>query len=733
MSVESEAVRWTEAEEVTLGATLMGHDVSYTVLDSGGVPLLVAEEERYSRRKKGTFIPSPRQLSEILAEAGVAAQRVRHLALANIPELMERRTAASLSRLPPFGPARTAQAMLRAFVCQLDGLESVLWIRHHLCHAASAFLPGPFSSAAVITVDGMGEDETATIWHGQGTRLTHKLSIRHPHSLGYLYQAVAQWCGLVGAEREGMLMGLASLGTPRYLASLQSNFLASRADGTFAVAPELERLPCDNASWVRYCEQYFGPRRASDEEISEHHRDVAASVQALAEQVLLEFARLAARLTSERHACAAGGVFMNSMANGRLRREGPFEDLWIQPMASDNGLSLGAALWSYCQRHQAQPRWSMRSAYLGSELVSDEIGKIVGCHKPRNRPTQLEREVARLLADGKLVGWVQGRSEIGARALGHRSILADPRDPRTKDRVNEAIKLREPWRPFAPVVLEEEAQTLFVDGRPSPFMMFVSAARPGAPIPAALHVDGSARVQTVSREDNERLWRLLREFKELTGVGALLNTSFNVRGEPIVRTAGEAYRIFVGSGMDALVLDDDLLEKAPDTGHRRGPVEAAAPLVRVSTALDSVAREVTRVAVVSLGSRALLGRVQAALAPNVVRVFQGVPSHASGDAFVQTGLRDERGRFLDASALPEVDLIVVLLPIWTEVASESVPNLLEPFMSMARARPTTRVLFLDEAGGAVEAEQLLPAWEAAGPRGTVSEVEYFWITRRVEG
>lgn len=717
---------------VTLGLNLMGHDVSYTILDEAGAPILVAEEERYSRRKRGTFVPSPRQVFEILEEAGVSPEQVRHIAVANIPELIEQRphSARSKASVPVrFGQAACFNALFRAMSERLGDPESVMWLRHHLCHAASAFLPSPYEAAAVVTVDGMGEDETATVWSGEGTRLKKVFSVRHPHSLGYVYQAVAQWAGMTGAEREGKLMGLASLGEPRFVEAFREHFISRHPEGGFVASPSLASRACDNQTWLDYCEQHLGPRRLPGAELQHHHMDVAASVQALLEETLQDLLNFAARLTNSRYCCVAGGVFMNSMANGRLRREGPFDDLWVQPMASDNGLSLGAALWSHARRSPSGKRWEMTTPFLGTEVTPAEIEQLLGRRQVDARRSEcVEREVAALLARGKLVGWVQGRCEVGARALGHRSIFADPRDPRAKDRLNAKIKLREDWRPFAPVALEEDAGRYFADSRPSPFMTFVTPAVEGAPIPAALHVDSTARAQTVSAAFDRRLHHLLREFRELTGVGVLLNTSFNVRGEPIVRTAEDAYAAFANSGMDVLVLGDYIIEKPLSSAQTLAPRGAPPPRVRTPEALKDLSRAGERVAVVSLGSPELLDAVLHSL-PCAADVWTAPPSAEP----VLRELLTESAVPTPVSALDAFHLVLVLLPTWVEVAAELTPNLVAPFLKLRGSRCALRLFFLDEAGGMEEGDGTSDYLSRLGSPSPASEVEHFWFHRRGAG
>jgi carbamoyltransferase len=714
---------------VTLGVTLMGHDVSCTLLDHSGVPIIVAEEERYSRQKKGRFIPPSDFPVEVVREVGLCEADIRHVALANIPELFDRRALVSRSG-EPFARSLTTHALYRVLSRRLPDLDSVTWVRHHLCHAASAFFASPFSDAVVLTVDGMGEDETASIWDGEGERIEKRIAVRHPHSLGYLYQAIAQWIGLTGGEREGKLMGLCAFGEPNFTALLRKNFLHSDGDGAFRLAPALAAIRCDNANWVQYCESYLGPRRRPGEPLTAKHRDVAASVQLLLEETLLAFAQLANRLTGRRRACFAGGVFMNSVANGRLRREAPFDDIWVQPLAGDNGLSLGAALWTYTSRHRRRPHWWMSSPFLGSDIRNDEVRALVAREHACVEPyVDLEQEVASLLAAGKFVGWVRGRAEVGARALGHRSIFADPRIASTKDRLNEVIKRREPWRPFAPIALEEEAGRFFLDARPSPLMTFCSQARSNAGmIPAVLHVDGTARVQTVGDDFDPSIVRLLRAFRETTGIGVLLNTSFNVRGEPIVRTPDDAWRIFNGTGMDALVLGDYLLRKLPEAVWSGKPVEAAPRRIRfASNAVEALCRA-QRAAVIALGTLEAAAELRRHLGGAPVAWHNSPRPSSFAHLLVLDHVHPEGARVpLPIETLASCDVVVLLSPTWVEVAETLVPNLLAPFAEVAACHPAVDFRLVDEDGGERRLDRFTASRTAAA-----TEAEEFWLCRPLE-
>lgn len=729
-------------ESLTLGLTLVGHDISYVVLGSDGVPIIISEDERYSRRKKGTFALVPARLAFILREANIQSENVKHLAIANIPELIERRDKEARPKAIPFGAAQLSYALLRTILPLFGELESVMNVRHHLCHASSAFFPSPFQDAAVVTVDGVGEDETATIWTGNGVNLEKLFSIHFPDSVGFLYGAAALWAGLTGEERAGKLMGLASHGQPRFVNFLREQFMSSMPNGGFAVGPSLARRYSSDHSWVEVFEQHFGKRRTPETLLSQLHVDVAASVQALVEEVLLNLLQYARQLTASDYCCLAGGVFMNSMANGKLRRDGPFKEIWVQPMAQDNGLSLGAALFSFSARKPSKPRWRMIHPFLGSEISEEDILSLFERLKIAPQPSEcVERRAAELIAGGKLVGWLQGRAEVGARALGHRSIFADPRDPTSKARMNEKIKRREDWRPYAPMVLEEDVGVFFAEQRPSPFMTFVSPVSNGSSIPSVVHIDGTSRVQTVNAGFDSRIYRLLKEFKKLTGVGILLNTSFNRRGEPIVRTVEEAYQIFIESGMDALVLDRYILEKEPSQLWVGSPVDAPPCRITISGQLAETLSTNDQVAIVSLGSTFPHGssyfieQVMRAISKAnkqglVTRSLRPPPVRKKGFPFSYNSLVDTNGAEILISELGRDTIVLVLLPIWIELAFELVPNMLAPFMDLAYLHDNVRVFLVDEEGGFAEAIQVENDWEVAGPRGGASQIEYFWSFTR---
>ncbi len=470
--------------------------------------------------------------------------------------------------------------------------RELYFAEHHESHAASAFFPSPFASAAVLTFDGVGEWATSTIGVGEGNRITLDRQLLFPNSLGLLYSAFTYFCGFRVNSGEYKLMGLAPYGEPRYAGRILDELLDLHDDGSFQMNMRyfnfLGGLTMTNQRFDRL---FDGSPRQPESEITRREMDLARSIQAVTEEVVLRMARYAASTTGERNACMAGGVALNCVANSRLLRDGPFERLWIQPAAGDAGGAIGAALlaWYQIAGNSRSPQLledGMNGAYLGPEYSDDEIEQYLRhngypFHSVRDRG-QWARRIAELVADGKVVGLFVGRMEFGPRALGHRSILGDPRSPEMQSIMNLKIKYRESFRPFAPTILAERAGDYFDLSVESPYMMLVAPVRdhlrtsngrpPGddlrewvnevrSEIPAVTHVDYSARLQTASAERNPEFHAILSAFEELTGCPLMINTSFNVRGEPIVCTPEDAYRCFMRTEMDHLVLGSQLLDR----------------------------------------------------------------------------------------------------------------------------------------------------------------------------
>ena len=589
--------------ELVLGVSAYYHD-SAAALISGGVPVAAAQEERFSRIRHDSAFPSL-AVKYCLEDAGATLDDIATVAYYEDPRLKYRRVLTTFAGAAPGGFAsfretlpqwrkwkrRTAE-VVRAELADL-GLGQVpeLSIRqHHESHAASAFYPSPYESAAVLCIDGVGEWATTTLWHGRGTRLDAVSEIRFPHSLGLLYSAFTYFCGFKVDSGEYKLMGLAPYGKPRYAQLIREKLIDVKPDGSFRLNMAYFEYLRGQVMTGRGFEKLFdGPRRTPEGLLTEREFDLAASVQKVTEDVVVLLAKHARERTGERHLVMAGGVALNCVANGKIINAGVFDEVWVQPAAGDAGGALGAALAVAADRgaprsHLGNGTDGMAGSLLGPAFSDEEIAAYLDAeHIPYTRLSQeeLARQVAGELTQGKIAGWFQGRMEFGPRALGARSIVGDPRDPVMQSTMNLKIKFRESFRPFAPSVLAEYAKDYFELHQESPYMLVVTEVSPTqrietdnseasgldllkvqrSTIPAVTHVDHSARVQTVTPERNAPYHRLLSEFKAQTDCAVLVNTSFNVRGEPIVASPAEAYACFMRTNIDLLAIGGFLLRK----------------------------------------------------------------------------------------------------------------------------------------------------------------------------
>jgi carbamoyltransferase len=593
-----------------LGISAFYHDSAAALVVDGDI-VAAAQEERFTRKKHDADFPE-NAIAYCLREAGLTAADLDYVAFYEKPLTKFERLLETYLAYAPRGFASFRMAMpvwlkdkihmRRTLLQGLGGGAAkarLVFTDHHESHAASAFFPSPFEKAAVLTLDGVGEWSTTTCGTGEGNRITLHEQIRFPHSLGLLYSAFTYYCGFKVNSGEYKLMGLAPYGHPLYKGAILEKLIDLKPDGSFRLDMQFFNY-CQGLTMTgrRFHQLFGGPPRAPESMLEQRHMDLAASIQAVTEEVVLRMGRHLAQRTKMRHLVLAGGVALNCVANGRLLREGDYEDLWIQPAAGDAGGALGAAtfVWHQLLGRPREPRGhdSQHGSFLGPSFTSDAIEATLGRAGTSGRRFDDEGDllahVVHELAEGKVVGWFHGRMEFGPRALGARSILGDPRNPEMQAKMNLKIKFRESFRPFAPCVLQEQAHEWFEvrPGQESPYMLLVAPVRPEkrvaldeatrrrmeqdpdlrnrvnvvrSEVPAVTHVDHSARLQTVDFGRNPRFHRLLQAFERETGCPVLVNTSFNVRGEPIVCTPEDALRCFRATDMDLLVLEDIVVSK----------------------------------------------------------------------------------------------------------------------------------------------------------------------------
>lgn len=551
-----------------VGISAYFHDAACCLLQDG-VLVAAAQEERFSRRKHDPSLPRT-AFRYCLERAGLTIADVDCLGYYEDPQRkLERQIWQSLPNLTSTLAARIAQKARQPLqdIADLLGYDGrVEVVDHHAAHAASCFFFSGFRRAAVMTVDGVGEWATTTYGVGCGTELDVIEEVRFPDSLGLLYSAITSYLGFAVNDGEYKVMGLAPYGAPRFLDQVRQ-LLRIDEGGQYRLNLEFFDFNRTDQMYADVLPALFGqPPRLADAEIHQAHRDIARSVQTVLEEVLLAKARWLHERTGEQDLCMAGGVALNCVANSRILREGPFRRLFVQPAAGDAGGSLGAAALAHIRLTGERPAQPMRHAALGPAFAPEAIGALLAsaaipATDYRGREDDLLDATVDRLIRGEVVGWFHGRMEFGPRALGHRSILGDPRDPTMRDRINALVKMRESFRPFAPAVLESSAGAHFELDHPSPFMLETAQVRSPMPLPAVTHVDNSARVQTVSPETNRRFARLLERFGRATGCPMLLNTSFNMRDEPIVCSPVDALLSFSRSNLDALVLEDFFIDR----------------------------------------------------------------------------------------------------------------------------------------------------------------------------
>jgi carbamoyltransferase len=594
-----------------LGISAFYHDSAAALLCNGEI-VAAAQEERFTRQKHDARFPS-NAIAFCLASAGITARDLRAVAFYERPLVKWDRLLETFIGFAPggselFNEAMPVWATLKLRIpdrlrSEIPGFAGELFFAdHHASHAASAFFPSPFEEAAILTLDAVGEWSTSAVGTGRGDRLALTHEQRFPHSLGMLYSAFTYYTGFRVNSGEYKLMGLAPYGKPRYVELIRDRLIRIFDDGSLWLDMSyFEYGRGLTMTTTKFAELFEGPPRRPEALITAKEMDLAASVQAVCEEVVLKAAGHLHDTTGQRNLVMAGGVALNCVANGRLLREGPFESIWIQPAAGDAGGSLGAALLVW-HHELKQPRTvqvpdAQKGSLLGPAFANADIGAFLdsmgAAYERIDNEDELLDRVARLIADERVIGWFQGRMEFGPRALGCRSILGDPRSPRMQQKMNVSIKFRESFRPFAPCVLREYVHEYF-EMRPdedSPYMLMVAPVRerwrttlsdldrqkmadpdlrvrvavPRSVVPAITHVDYSARVQTVDADRHGRYYRLMQRFHAITGCPIIVNTSFNIRGEPIVFSPQDAYRCFMATDMDCLVLENHLLLKEAQT------------------------------------------------------------------------------------------------------------------------------------------------------------------------
>ena len=590
-----------------LGISAYYHDSAAALVRDGHV-VAAAQEERFTRKKHDSGFPH-HAIAACLEQTGTRASEIDFVAFYDKPFLkFERLLETYLSFAPRgFSSFRTAlpvwikdKLFQRGTILQelknlqggVDWDKRLLFSEHHLSHAASAYYPSPFESAAVLTMDGVGEWTTTSVALGKGRELRVEKEIHFPHSLGLLYSAFTYYTGFKVNSGEYKVMGLAPYGEPRFAPLIKEKLIDIKDDGSFRLNLEYfdycTGLRMTNA---KFAELFGGPARKPEDRLTQREMDLAASIQAVTEEVVIKLARGVAKESGEKNLCLAGGVALNCVANGKLLRDGCFEKIWLQPAAGDAGGALGAALVAHYLhgKRERKPNGAMdgmRGGYLGPQFANDEIQRrlnAAGAVFEVCTDAEIVEKCAGALAEGKALGWFQGRMEFGPRALGGRSILGDARSPSMQKQLNLKVKYRESFRPFAPAVLAEDAPRYFKIDAESPYMLLVADVEdehriamteeekrlfgieklnvPRSSIPAVTHVDYSARIQTVHKETNPRFHDLISQFKDKTGCPVVVNTSFNVRGEPIVGSPEDAFRCFMGTEIETLAVGNCFLRK----------------------------------------------------------------------------------------------------------------------------------------------------------------------------
>ena len=577
-----------------LGISAFYHDSAACLVLDGKI-IAAAQEERFSRIKHDNRFPE-QAIEYCLREGGITADELDYVVFYDKPFLKFERILETYLAYAPLGIRSFLMAIplwIRKKLWIPDLIEKslgykgeVLFTEHHESHAASTFFPSPFERAAFLTMDGVGEWATASFGVGNDNRISIDSELHFPHSLGLLYSAFTYYTGFRVNSGEYKVMGLAPYGEPKYVQTILDNLIDLKEDGSFKLNMKYFNYCAGLTMTNRRFHRLFGRKpRKRESELSQMDMDLARSVQVVTEEIVMRMARHVYKLTGEKYLCLAGGVALNCVANGKLLREGPFDDIWIQPAAGDAGGALGSALFTWYQyldnpRNADNHKDSQMGSYLGPGYSNEEIETFLKEHSiPHSRVDgEIIDRTVELLTQEKVVGWFQGRMEFGPRALGNRSIIGDARSPKMQRKMNLKIKYRESFRPFAPTVLAERISDFFEIDRESPYMLLVAQVKKEkqipmkeqensffgleklnvvrSDVPAITHIDYSARIQSVNAEDNPKYHQLIKKFEEKTGCSVIVNTSFNVRGEPIVQSPMDAYKCFMRTEMDYLVMGD---------------------------------------------------------------------------------------------------------------------------------------------------------------------------------
>ncbi len=587
-----------------LGLSAYYHDSAAALLVEGDL-VAAAQEERFTRKKNDSDFPA-NAVAYCLRQAGLEPSQLDAVVFYDKPVLKFTRLLETYLAVAPggwrtfptvltnwLGEKLDLRKAIRASISRLRPDCQILFTEHHQSHAASAFYPSPFEASAILTIDGVGEWATTTIGHGQGNELKLLQEIRFPHSLGLLYSAFTDYCGFRINSGEYKLMGLAPYGEPKYADAIYRELIEVKPDGSFRLNLDYFNFLSGTTMTNQKFHDLLGGRpRGPEEKIERWHMDVARSIQLVTEQIMVKLARHAREVTGSKNLCLAGGVALNCVANGLILREKIFDQIWIQPAAGDAGGALGAALAAW-HLHANAPRQTpstpdaMKASLLGPGFSDEEIESVLranGAVYQKLEESALLDFTVELLRQEKVIGWFQGRMEFGPRALGNRSIIGDARSPKMQSVMNLKVKFRESFRPFAPIVRRERVADYFDLNADSPYMLLAAPVKlelrkplpagisgidllkaERSTLPAVTHVDYSARIQTVARESNRLLYDLLSRWERATGCGVLVNTSFNVRGEPIVCTPDDAYRCFMNTEMDYLIMESFVIERVAQT------------------------------------------------------------------------------------------------------------------------------------------------------------------------